>query len=81
MILFRGSRVEKLPVPKEGLLSHSPHMDRIGESRGEAGRWEEEQIQVSLSNSYVIPRGFFIPQVLLVLLIPSQATSCYFRKG
>lgn len=56
MILLRASRVEKLPVPKEGMLSHSPHMDRIAESRGQVGRWEEEQIQVSLSNSSVIPR-------------------------
>lgn len=55
MMLFRASRVEKLPVPKEGMFSHSPHMDRISESR-EVGRWEEEQIQVSLSNSSVIPR-------------------------
>lgn len=42
MILFRGSRVEKLPAPQEGLLSLSLHMDRIGENRGEAGRWEEK---------------------------------------
>lgn len=71
--------MEKLPVLKEG-LSHSPHMDRIGKSRGKVGRWEGENIQVSLSNN-CHSQVFVIPQVLLVLLIPSQATSCYFRKG